>query len=229
MGRIECSLEHSVPGAAQRLARVAIAFTESAIATSAALEVVVVRLYHDDPDGLARVCRIASTAVRIGEECGLDGKTLADLERAALLHDVGRLVLKGDPGPVAPDMSDDATRRAEQRRTVAEMTRPWDFLRPAGAIVAASAECFDGSGRPLGLRGAEIPVGARILCVADAMDSLASLCLALGYPIDAANAELVLHAGSRLDPDVVAAWLRCSRELSSPGLTPWPSAAERAH
>lgn len=208
--------------------RVTSAFFESAIGSSAALESLLARLYRQDPGSLAHAHRVAALATRIGEELGMAERALDDLERAALLHDVGRLVLP-DAAGVANDASPDRAamaRRAEQVRLAAEMVREHPFLKPAAAIVGASLECFDGSGFPGGLRGPEIPVGARVLHVADTLDALTSVCLSLACSAEAANAELVRMAGARFDPDVVAAWLRCSEEVPTP-LVPWWSAPDR--
>jgi HD-GYP domain-containing protein (c-di-GMP phosphodiesterase class II) len=81
-------------------------------------------------------------------------------------------------------------------------------LRRAAEIVGAQHERIDGSGWPSGLQGEEIPVGARIVGVADAYDALTSLCLEMGLEADAIAVELVRHAGTRFDARVVAACLR---------------------
>lgn len=212
---------------AERQWRVSVAFVESAIATSEALDALVCRLYRRDPDALAHLHRVALLATRIGQELGMAARALDDLERAALIHDVGRLVLPDPAGMPIEALDVTAARhRADQVRVVQEVTRGAPFLRPAGDLVAASAECFDGSGYPLGLRGAQIPEGARVLHVADTLDGLTAVCLAMAYSQEAANAELVRLAGARFDPDVVAAWLRCSEEVPQP-LVPWWSAVEQ--
>jgi len=213
---------------AERQWRVTSAFFESAIGSSAALEALLARLYRRDPAALAHAHRVAALATRIGEELGMAEGALDDLERAALLHDVGRLVLPDSPGAgddVSPDRSA-MSWRAEQVRLASEVVNDHPFLKPAAAIVRASLECFDGSGVPDGLRGPEIPFGARVLHVADTLDALTSVCLSLACSSEVANAELVRMAGGRFDPEVVAAWLRCSEEVPA-GLVPWWSSAER--
>jgi response regulator RpfG family c-di-GMP phosphodiesterase len=92
----------------------------------------------------------------------------------------------------------------------AEIVGAVPFLRSTAALVLASRECFDGSGYPFGLQGDAIPIGARILHLADTFDTLVTLCLALERSADAVNVELVRHAGTRFDPNVVATWLRSS-------------------
>ena len=212
---------------AERHWRITAAFFESAIATSATLEALLGRLYQRDPDSLAHLHRVASLAIRIGRELGIAGRTLDDLERAALMHDIGRLVIP-DPDQLGTGPLDVIAlqRRAEQVRVACDVMTDHPFLRPAAAIVRDSLECYDGSGMPAGLRGSQIPMGARILQVADTLDALTSVCLSLSCSAEVANAELVRQAGARFDPDVVAAWLRCSEEVPA-SLMPWWSAVDR--
>jgi response regulator RpfG family c-di-GMP phosphodiesterase len=213
-------------GSAARVSRLAAAFSENAIATSAALQALLIRLYRTDPDGLAHAQRVALLSVRIGQELGMADTALDDLERAAWLHDVGRLAIPDEPGtdPEALDGSADRL-RGEQMKAVHTIMRGAPFLQPAAALVVASRECFDGSGVPTGLRGSAIPVGARILHVADVFDALTTLCIALSFTTESVNVELVRHSGSRFDPEIVAAWLRCSDDAPA-GLIPWLSSHE---
>lgn len=212
---------------AERHWRITSAFFESTIATSAALESLMARLYRRDADSLAHLHRVASLAARIGSELGLAERALDDLERAALMHDIGRLVVP-DPDNLTAGTPDAIAmqRRTEQVCVAHDVLKDHPFLRPAAAIVRASLEWFDGSGLPDGLRGNQIPVGARVLQVADTLDALTSVCMSLACPPEVANAEIVRLAGVRFDPDVVSAWLRCSEELPAP-LLPWWSAVDR--
>jgi HD-GYP domain-containing protein (c-di-GMP phosphodiesterase class II) len=90
-------------------------------------------------------------------------------------------------------------------------------LAAVAAIVAATHERYDGSGYPKGLAGADIPLGARIIAVADVYDSMtAHRPYADPVSHDEANTELIRSSGSHLDPDIVRFWmemvetLRCS-------------------
>jgi response regulator RpfG family c-di-GMP phosphodiesterase len=205
------------------------ALSESPIASCASLEVLVARLYRRDPDSLAHLHRVAASARRIGGEMGLDGRGLDDVEHAALIHDLGRVVLPDWAGS-SLDVREHSVlrRRSRQVQLAHELTKDIPFLTPAAEIVSASLEFFDGSGLPVGRRGRDIPVGARVLAVADVLDALTSMCLAMSYSPDTATAEIVKQAGARFDPDVVAACLRCSVEPPVANLLPWFSMVHRA-
>jgi len=191
--------------------RITFAFVESAIATSAVLQAVLGRLYTNEPDALAHTQRVAQLAVRVGAELGMAERALDHLERAAWMHDIGRFVV-AEPVSREADLfgADTSLARGEQAFAAAAIANSVPFLRPAGEIVIASREWFDGTGYPQGLKGAAIPFSARILHVADVYDALISLSLALAMSPDTVTPELVRQSGSRFDPDVVAAWLRCS-------------------
>ncbi len=200
----------------EREVRLTAVFADAGIASSEALLALLAALYRDRPDELAHVQRVANMAVRIAAELGLSDRAAGDIERAGWLHDLGKLVIPDRAG---------AARELVQRADLAIWTRQLfaageiihaaPALRPAGAIVMASRECVDGSGFPNHLQGAAIPLGARILHVADTFDALTELCAVFSVTVDSANVELVRHAGTRFDSTVVAAWLRLVDEDST--------------
>ena len=192
-----------------RQARLTRAFAESGIGSSAALYAFVATIYRNVPEWLAHVQRVALAAARMGDELSLDDRALADIERAAWVQELGRLVVgeyRAGDGCALTDMA----RAGEQARIAADIVSAAPFLARTASLVRASRECFDGSGFPSGLRGDAIPRGASILHAAETVDSLLSLCAAMGVGADIANIELARCAGTRLDPQVVAAWLRCT-------------------
>lgn len=154
--------------------------------------------------------RVASASSSLARALDIAEPLLGHIERAALLHDVGKLtipqVILSKPWPLSQD------EHAVVRSYVvvaAEALSRVPFLAPTAEIVAATRESFDGRGYPRGLRGTAIPLGARVIAVAEAFDKLSG---GQDHPdkaaVDAANAELVRGAGSRFDPSVVHAWLR---------------------
>jgi cyclic di-GMP phosphodiesterase len=211
----------------ENVRRLTHAFSESSIGSAAALQALLITLYRRDPEGLAHVQRVALQAVKLGEELGIGGRDLDALERAAWLHDVGRIAVPDLP--ISRGSAFDSgleRRRGDQVQAVYTVTRGTPFLHRAADLVLASREYFDGTGVPNGLRGSDIPIGARVLHVADVFDALTSLCVAMSRTTEPVNGELVRCSGSRFDPGVVAAWLRCSDEAPL-GLIPWLAARER--
>ena len=96
-------LSQGIEEQAERAWRLRAAFAEAGIGSMAALEAFVSRLYRHETEGLAHLHRVARVARRIGEEMEIPAEEIDDLERAALLHDLGRFVLP-DPPPL-PDVS----------------------------------------------------------------------------------------------------------------------------
>lgn len=115
----------------------------------------------------------ATIAALIGEACGFDDSSLHELKLAALLHDIGLLML---PSALRQggEAHDPASYVAIQNhsRLGANLLEPFVFLRKAAVLIAHHHEWWDGSGYPYGLRGKFIPLGARILAVADAFEAI---------------------------------------------------------
>ncbi len=158
--------------------------------------------------------RVAGLSLRMGTLMELDGLELADLEHAALLHDVGKIavadaVLDPDRPLTEAELEILRTHVTLGFRIVSEVP-PLSHLAP---VIIATQERFDGSGFPSGLAAEDIPLGARIIAVADAYDTLTAAHQATGrLSPDAINAELVRGAGTDFDPDVVRAWLSIGEE-----------------
>ena len=162
--------------------------------------------------------RLAEWAVRIGRELGLDDARLEDIEVAALLHDAGKVgvpdaILK-KAGPLDP---------GEWRIMKMHPEFSWAVLRLVPGLERASLfalhhhEKYDGSGYPSGLRGREIPIGARIVSVIDAFDAMvAERPYKHGLPTEEALRRLVKDSKTHFDPDVVDIFLpMAQKEMDS--------------
>lgn len=112
-------------------------------------------------------------AIQIGQAMGLHGEVLHQLKLAALLHDIGLLMV---PTPLRmtrqPLDADSYATIQNHPRLGSILLEPFSFLREATAMIAHHHEQWDGSGYPYGLRGEFIPLGARILAVADAFEAI---------------------------------------------------------
>jgi HD-GYP domain-containing protein (c-di-GMP phosphodiesterase class II) len=88
------------------------------------------------------------------------------------------------------------------------------FLAEAAEIVYAHQEKFDGTGYPRGLKGAEIPLGARIFSIADTLDAMTSdRPYRAKQPYSAAREEINRWKGRQFDPEVVEVFLSMSEDI----------------
>jgi diguanylate cyclase (GGDEF)-like protein/PAS domain S-box-containing protein len=151
---------------------------------------------------------VAALARAVGERMGITGPALEDLERAAELHDIGKIAIPdaivNKPGPL------DADEWGFMRRHTLigeSMLTAAPALHAAGRIVRSSHERFDGAGYPDGLRGEQIPLASRIVFVCDSFHAMtADRPYGEAIPKEAALAELTECAGSQFDPEVVKAF-----------------------
>jgi putative nucleotidyltransferase with HDIG domain len=117
--------------------------------------------------------RVANYACLLAEAVGIEGRDLTWMRMGGYLHDVGKIAIPPEvlnkPGKLTPEeWALMQTHTVEGDAIVAELNFPWD-IRP---IVRSHHERWDGSGYPDGLKGEEIPLTARILCLADVYDAL---------------------------------------------------------
>jgi putative nucleotidyltransferase with HDIG domain len=153
--------------------------------------------------------RVTAYTIALARKMGLDSDELRTISRGAFLHDIGkiatpdRILLK--PGRLDPD---EMSIMREHCARGYEMIRKIPFLRDAAEIVYAHQECFDGTGYPRGLRGDEIPLGARIFALADTLDAMTSdRPYRKGTTFAAASQEIARCSRGQFDPQVVAIFL----------------------
>jgi len=160
--------------------------------------------------GEAARVRVLSTA--LGTAIGLEGTALSSLGQAAALQGLGRALLP--PWLRRSGAPLEGIDRALARRlpdVVQELLGDVPALRDAAQLVYASHERFDGKGHPRGLGGLEIPMGARIIGLARAIDRLD---VSLDRVTASAGADLVSRAGAEFDPDLVRVWLRLAERAA---------------
>jgi diguanylate cyclase (GGDEF)-like protein/putative nucleotidyltransferase with HDIG domain len=156
---------------------------------------------------------IAVLAVAVGRELGLDDAAVRDLRLGAVFHDIGKIAVPdailNKPGPLTED-----ERRIMEGHSVAgeQILRPVPFFGDVRKIVRHDHERWDGTGYPDGLRGPQIPLGARIVFVVDAYHAMTSdRPYRRALPAADALEELRQCAGTQFDPAVVEAFLRVLR------------------
>lgn len=149
--------------------------------------------------------RVMQWALILGELMELSDPELEDLRRAALLHDVGKIGLNLEALNKPQKLSVEEYERFKLHPVLGKrILEPIDFLRGAIPAVLHHHEHWDGKGYPLGLAGSEIPVGARILGIADAFEvMITDRVYRKALPLAAATAELERCAGAQFDPAMV--------------------------
>ncbi len=149
--------------------------------------------------------RVRVFAVELGKEMGLSDSELEALRAAALLHDIGQVAVPehiiNKRGRLSPEEFEMMKIHPSVGGDILERV---NFPYPVVPIVRAHHEKWDGTGYPQGLKGEEIPIGARILAAVDCLDALSSdRQHQRAMPLDVAMERIVGEAGKQFDPRVV--------------------------
>lgn len=169
------------------------------------IEALALAIEAKDASAHQHLRRVRIYAVEIGKEIGLDGEQLEALRAAALLHDIGKLAVPEHivckPGRLTPEEFE----KLKIHPVVgAEILERAQFPYPVAPIVRSHHERWDGAGYPDGLRGEDIPMGARILAAVDCLDALASdRRYRRSLPLMDAMQVVRAGAGTAFDPKVV--------------------------
>ncbi|MGE5542158.1 MAG: diguanylate cyclase, partial [Bacillota bacterium] len=145
----------------------------------------------------------------IASKMDLDLAAAETLRVAAFLHDVGKIEVSREILTKAGTLNADEWLIVKMHPVWgADMVRPVERLRPAAPIIESHHERFDGSGYPRGLSGKDIPLGARIIGIADAFDAMTTnRPYRKGLSPESALEEIRRCAGTQFDPELVRAWL----------------------
>lgn len=146
---------------------------------------------------------------KIGAAMNLNEQMLNEIETAGLLHDIGKIAIREDvlnkPGVLSASEFDEIKKHSESGYQILKSVDSYSSL---AEYVLSHHERFDGKGYPRGLRGEEIPLIARIICVADAFEAmLADRPYRKGMSRDEAINEIKRNSGTQFDPVVVESLL----------------------
>jgi HD-GYP domain-containing protein (c-di-GMP phosphodiesterase class II) len=146
---------------------------------------------------------------------GLSDKEIRIIARGAFLHDIGKMAIPDailrKPGALTPD---EITIMREHSYRGYQILKKIPFLTEASEIVYAHQERFDGTGYPRGLKGDEIPLGARIFSIADTMDAMTSdRPYRQAQSMSAAREEIKRWSGRQFDPKVVETFLSMPEDI----------------
>jgi putative nucleotidyltransferase with HDIG domain len=159
--------------------------------------------------------RVTAFTMAIARAMELPHDRVRVIARGAFLHDVGKMAVPDailrKPGRLSPE---EQMLMREHALLGYQMLRKIPFLHEAANIVYSHQERYDGSGYPRGLKGDQIPLGARIFAVADTFDAITSdRPYRAAQSISAARREIQKYSGRQFDPDVVETFLSISEDL----------------
>ena len=192
---------------AERRAQVTEALAELELNANSALNAMLAMLHARDSISYDHAHRVAKLAVDLAMMLEIGEPQLSDIERAALLHNLGRLAMPDtllNQAESALSASDRAQLRSYPLHGYA-LLKNVPMLAAANQIAVAAHERYDGSGFPHGLRGEQIPLGARIIGVADAYDELSSGIRYQAIGARSAVEILTTERRSEFDPAVLSA------------------------
>jgi len=171
--------------------------------------------------------RVTAFTIAIARAMDLPSDRVRVIARGAFLHDVGKMAIPDailrKPGRLTPE---EQMLMREHAQLGYQMLRKIPFLHEAANIVYSHQERYDGSGYPRGLKGDQIPLGARIFAVADTFDAITSdRPYRAAQSISSARREILKHSGHQFDPTVVDTfisipedlWQRLREEIDSQG------------
>ncbi|MGC1450444.1 MAG: HD domain-containing phosphohydrolase, partial [Candidatus Sulfotelmatobacter sp.] len=153
--------------------------------------------------------RVTAFTIAIARAMGLPREQINTIARGAFLHDIGKIAIPdkilNKPGKLEPD---EMTIMKEHAYHGYQIVKKIPFLAEAADIVYSHQERFDGSGYPRGLKGEQIPLGARIFSVADTLDAITSdRIYRAAQSLEAAKVEIQKWSGRQFDPEVVNVFL----------------------
>src|SRR5438309_1678089 len=153
--------------------------------------------------------RVTAYTIAIARAMGLNSDQIRVIARGAFLHDIGKMAIPDDilrkPGKLTDEQ---VVVMREHCYHGYQMVKKIPFLSEASEIVYSHQEKFDGSGYPRGLKGEEIPLGARIFAIADTLDAIRTdRPYRAGRPLSIAKEEIKVWAGRQFDPKIVEVFL----------------------
>ena len=205
------------------------------------IEALALAIEGHDPNKHGHLRRVSIYVTEIGRQMRLPEPELQALHAAAMLHDIGKLAVPEHIVTKPGRLSEAEFERIKIHPVAgAEILEQVQFPYPVAPMVRAHHEKWDGTGYPSGLKGTEIPVGARILAAVDCLDALVSdRYHRRAMTLDQAMEYLRAESGKSFDPEVIAILSMRYRALEDkvqaarqqqqelrPGGTPMPAAFE---
>jgi putative nucleotidyltransferase with HDIG domain len=153
--------------------------------------------------------RVTEYAVKLGKHAKLNDEDLSVIAKGALMHDIGKIGIPDSillkPGKLTDE---EWTLMKKHPELGYSLLKNIDFLEESAVIVHTHHERYDGQGYPAGMSGEEIPLGARVFSVVDALDAMTSKrSYRDALPFEEAVRRITEASGSQFDPVVVDLFL----------------------
>jgi diguanylate cyclase (GGDEF)-like protein/putative nucleotidyltransferase with HDIG domain len=175
----------------------------------ATIEALALAIDAKDQTSQSHIRRVQLYAASVARAVGMSDNEVQGVKTAALLHDIGKLAVPehilSKPGPLTPE---EFQKIRAHPKVGADIVSSVPFPYPVAPLILSHHERWDGKGYPAGLKGEEIPLGARILSVVDYFDALmAERPYHRAMSAEAAVGLLRQESGKGLDPTVVAKFI----------------------
>lgn len=172
----------------------------------------------NDPFTHGHSYRVSRYTLRIGNAMGLSSRDLEILEYGALLHDIGKIAIQHDILLKKERLSEEDYLTLRQHPTIgADIVENLKFLKQAAVLVRYHHEQPNGKGYPEGLEGDEIPVGAKVILVADAFDAMTSdRPYRKGLPVGEVVEQFEKYKGEQFDREIAELTLGLIRDGQFP-------------
>jgi diguanylate cyclase (GGDEF)-like protein/putative nucleotidyltransferase with HDIG domain len=186
----------------------------------ATIEALALAIDAKDQTSQLHIRRVQLYAAALARGLGMSENEIQGVKTAALLHDIGKLAVPehilSKPGPLTPE---EFQKIRAHPKVGADIVSSVPFPYPVAPLILSHHERWDGKGYPAGLKGEEIPLGARILSVVDYFDALmAERPYHKAMTAEAAVGLLQQEAGKGLDPQVVALFTELLPDLQKQAL-----------
>jgi putative nucleotidyltransferase with HDIG domain len=168
-----------------------------------------------DPYTHGHTQRVGQYAELLGKALGVSEAELSALRRASVLHDIGKIGIEDMILRKQARLDPEEELRMQRHPLIGvEMLHDIDFLEPVLPLIRSHHERWDGNGYPDQLAADEIPLGARVLAVADALDAMTSdRPYRPARTFEYAKSEILKGSGTHFDPEVVTAFIKSQHEI----------------
>jgi putative nucleotidyltransferase with HDIG domain len=168
-----------------------------------------------DPYTHGHTQRVEEYAVIMAAALGCDEAEINAIRRASVLHDIGKIGIEDTILRKQGRLEPEEELRMQRHPVIGvDMLKGIDFLDPVLSLIRNHHERWDGNGYPDQLRADEIPLGARILAVADALDAMTSdRPYRAARTFDYAKNEILKGSATHFDPEVVTAFIKSQRAI----------------